>query len=248
MTTLTIKDLHVAVGGKEIVKGISLDVSTGQLVALMGPNGSGKSTLAHALLGHPAYAVTAGRILLDGEDLTGEKPDARARKGLFLSFQYPQEVEGVTIANFLRLALNARSERPVNVMEFRKVLQEKMALLEMNPDFAMRYLNVGFSGGEKKRAEILQMAVLEPAIAVLDETDSGLDIDALRVVAQGIQKVRARMGILLITHYCRILEYLTPDVVHVILDGRIAKTGGEELARELEQKGYGDFAPEIGKK
>ncbi len=248
MTTLTIKDLHVAVEGKEIVKGVSLEVSTGQVVALMGPNGSGKSTLAHALLGHPAYAVTSGRILLDGEDLTGEKPDARARKGLFLSFQYPQEVEGVTIANFLRLALNARRDPPANVLEFRKVLQEKMALLGMNPDFAMRYLNVGFSGGEKKRAEILQMAVLEPRIAVLDETDSGLDIDALRVVAQGIQKVRARMGILLITHYCRILEYLTPDVVHVILDGQIAKTGGEELARELEQKGYADFAPEIGEK
>ena len=243
MTFLEVKDLRVNIEDKEILKGISLEVDKGQVVALMGPNGSGKSTLAYALMGHPRYEITSGKIFLNGEDVTKAKPDERARKGLFLSFQYPQEISGVSVSNFLRTALNAvregRNEKPVSVMDFHKLLQEKMKLLKVDKSFALRYLNEGFSGGEKKRMEILQMAVLQPQIGILDETDSGLDIDALRTVAIGINDLKgSELGVLLITHYQRILNYITPDKVHIVMDGKIVKSGGKELALEVEEKGY----------
>ena len=243
MTFLEVKDLRVKIEDKEILKGISLEVDKGQVVALMGPNGSGKSTLAYALMGHPRYEITSGKIFLNGEDVTKAKPDERARKGLFLSFQYPQEISGVSVSNFLRTALNAvregRNEKPVSVMDFHKLLQEKMKLLKVDKSFALRYLNEGFSGGEKKRMEILQMAVLQPQIGILDETDSGLDIDALRTVAIGINDLKGQeLGVLLITHYQRILNYITPDKVHIVIDGKIVKSGGKELALEVEEKGY----------
>ncbi|MDI3298637.1 MAG: Fe-S cluster assembly ATPase SufC [Bacillota bacterium] len=240
MPTLEIRDLHVSVEGKEILKGVTLAVRGGEVHAIMGPNGAGKSTLAEALAGHPAYKVTRGEALLDGEDLLAMRPDQRARAGLFLAFQYPTEVPGVTNVNFLRTAVNARREKPYTVMEFYRLLQEKMKQLEMDPSFANRYLNEGFSGGEKKRNEILQMALLEPKIAILDETDSGLDIDALRVVSDGVNALRGpELGILLITHYQRILRYIQPDKVHVMVDGRIVLSGGRELADQLEERGYG---------
>ena len=239
MAFLEVKDLKVKIEDKEIIKGISLEVDKGKVVALMGPNGSGKSTLAYALMGHPRYEITSGKILLNGEDVTKARPDERARKGLFLSFQYPQEISGVSVSNFLRTALNAKNEKKISVMDFHKILQEKMKLLKIDKSFALRYLNEGFSGGEKKRMEILQMAVLQPKIGILDETDSGLDIDALRTVAEGINDLKgSELGVLLITHYQRILNYITPDKVHIVMDGKIVKSGGKELALEVEERGY----------
>ena len=239
---LKVENIRIAAQGKEIVKGVSLEVKPGQIVAIMGPNGSGKSTLANAIMGHPEYEVTAGKIVLDGEDLTPLSVDQRAKKGLFLSFQYPSAIEGVTISNFLRTARNAVKNITMNVIEFNNLLKEKMNLLCIDQKFISRYLNQGFSGGEKKKAEILQLAILEPSVAILDETDSGLDVDALKVVAEGITKTGTKeMGILIITHYCRILDYLKPDVVHVMLNGRIVKTGSSELAKELEKSGYAKY-------
>ena len=243
---LEIRNLHVAVDDTEILKGIDLLVKQGEIHALMGPNGSGKSTLAYALAGHPAYEPTAGQIIFDGQDLLEMEPDERSRAGLFLAFQYPVAVPGVTVANFLRQALNARQraedpdDKGISIPAFRRMLKQKMDLLNMDHKFAGRYLNEGFSGGEKKRAEILQMATLEPKIAVMDETDSGLDIDALRIVAEGALRLKEElnMGMLIITHYQRILNYIEPDRVHVMLQGRIVESGGPELALELEEKGY----------
>ncbi len=243
---LEIKDLHVAVEGKEILKGINLSIGKGEIHAIMGPNGSGKSTLANTLAGHPHYVVTSGDILYKGESIIGMSPDERARRGIFLAFQYPNSVPGVTVANFLRTALNARRKaqqdggfKPVSIPEFRKMMRERMAQLKLDESFATRYLNEGFSGGEKKRAEILQMAVLKPDIAILDETDSGLDIDGVRIVSEGVNTlVGPDLGILIITHYQRILNYIKPQFVHVLVSGRIAIEGGPELALKLEEKGY----------
>jgi Fe-S cluster assembly ATP-binding protein len=234
-----IEDLHVNVEDKEILKGVNLTVERGQVHALMGPNGSGKSTLAHTLLGYPRFQVTQGRVLLKGKDVLPLPPDERARRGMFLAFQYPVEIPGVKVRHFLRMALKASKGEEPSVTEFRKQLFEKMALLDMNRAFSERYVNEGFSGGEKKRNEILQLAMLEPEMAVLDEPDSGLDIDALRAVANGINKLAGpQMGMLLITHYQRILNYVAPHFVHVLFDGRIVRSGGMELAQELEAKGY----------
>jgi Fe-S cluster assembly ATP-binding protein len=243
---LQIEDLHVAIDGKEIVKGLSLTLDRGQKIAVMGPNGSGKSTLTYALMGHPAYQVTAGSVKLDGEELLGLPPDERARKGMFLAFQYPTAIPGVSVANFLRSALKAHRGGEVPVREFRTQLMEQFAALEIDKAFAGRYVNDGFSGGEKKRLEILQMAMLKPRVALLDETDSGLDIDALKLVSQGITRVAgADMGVLLVTHYQRILGYVKPDTVHVLMDGRIVRTGGPEFALELEEKGYDWIEKEV---
>jgi len=245
---LEIVDLHVAVDGHEILRGVSLEVCEGEVHALMGPNGSGKSTLAKTLLANPAYEVTAGTIRLRSEDVTARTTDERAARGLFLGFQHPEEIPGVSVLNFLRQALGARKGIPdMSVLEVRIALMEWTKRLGMDDQFMERYLNEGFSGGEKKRNEILQMALMEPDVAVLDETDSGLDIDALRTVAHGIEEIRAgrpELGILLITHYQRILEYLTPDVVHVLLDGRIVATGGRELAARIEAEGFESFRRE----
>jgi Fe-S cluster assembly ATP-binding protein len=249
---LVIRDLHVAVEGKEILKGINLSVGKGEIHAIMGPNGSGKSTLANTLLGHPHYVVTGGEILYKGENIVGMKPDERARRGLFLAFQYPQAVPGVTVANFLRTALNARRKanmngdfKPISIPDFRKMMRETMAKLKLDESFATRYLNDGFSGGEKKRAEILQLAILKPEIAILDETDSGLDIDGVRIVAEGVNALAGPdLGILIITHYQRILNYVKPQFVHVLVSGRIAIEGGPELALKLEEHGY-DWVKEI---
>lgn len=245
MADLTIRNLHVSIAGKEIVKGLNLTIPEGEVHAIMGPNGTGKSTLAYALMGHPSYLVTEGEVLLGDTDILALAPDARSRIGLFLSFQYPVSIPGVTVANFLRSAVNARrrAENPedkgIPIPEFRKLLKEKMAFLKMDPAFASRYLNEGFSGGEKKRAEILQMAMLKPHIAILDETDSGLDIDALRIVSEGVNALRnPELGVLVITHYQRILNYIKPDVVHVMMDGRIVESGDAELALHLEEHGY----------
>ncbi len=241
MTTLTIKDLYVSVDGIQILKGINLEIKSGEVNTIMGPNGSGKSTLAYALMGHPKYKIEKGQILLDGEDITSLSPDKRARKGLFLSFQYPQEVSGVTLANFIRTAVNSQKEKPIPVMDFKKMMDEKLALLQIDPAFGKRYLNEGFSGGEKKRAEILQLAMLQPKIAILDETDSGTDVDALKIISNGINIAakQQKMGILLITHYDRILQYIKTDKVHILVDGRIVKTGGPELAGHIDETGYG---------
>ena len=249
---LELKNLHVALeDGTEIVKGVDLSVNAGETHAVMGPNGSGKSTLAYAIMGHPAYEITDGEILLDGENIVEMGADERAQRGLFLAFQYPHAIPGVTVTSFLRSALNAlRKARageddPVAVKEFRTELLAQMEHLKVPRELAMRYLNDGFSGGEKKRVEILQMAMLKPRIAVLDETDSGLDIDALKIVAQGVKElVGPDMGALLITHYQRILNYVTPDFVHVFVDGRIVEEGGPELAHQLEAEGYEAFMPE----
>ena len=242
---LEIDDLHVAVEGKEILQGVSLAVPAGEVHALMGPNGSGKSTLAATLLGNPAYEVTGGRILFEGEDLTALPTDRRATRGLFLGFQHPEEIPGVSVLNFLRQAMSARKGiEDFSVLEVRMAVLEWAKRLGMDSRFIDRYLNEGFSGGEKKRNEILQMALMEPDFAVLDETDSGLDIDALGVVARGIEEVRSvrpELGILLITHYRRILEHLTPDAVHILLDGRIVESGGRELADRLEREGFDAF-------
>ena len=240
-----IEDLHVYVEGKEILKVVNLSVNRGEVHALMGPNGSGKSTLANALMGHPRYQVTKGRVLLNGEDVLTLSADQRARRGMFLAFQYPLEIPGVKVRHFLRMAVKAAKAQEPSVTEFRKQLFDKMAMLEMDRSFAERYLNEGFSGGEKKRNEILQLAMLEPAMAILDETDSGLDIDALRIVAGGINKLAGPdRAMLLITHYQRILSYVEPHFVHVLFDGRVVRSGGKELALELDAKGYDWIAEE----
>jgi Fe-S cluster assembly ATP-binding protein len=242
---LEIRDLHVTVEGAEILRGVSLSLAAGEIHALMGPNGSGKSTLARTLLGDPAYVVGSGAILLGGEDVTGLSTDERAARGMFLGFQHPEEIPGVSVLNFLRQAMGARKGiNDLSVLEVRMALIEWSEKLGMDERFTQRYLNEGFSGGEKKRNEILQMALLEPDVAILDETDSGLDIDALRVVGEGIEKVRTAhptLGILLITHYRKILEYLTPDRVHILLDGRVAASGGTELVDALERSGFDAF-------
>jgi Fe-S cluster assembly ATP-binding protein len=240
-----IKELHVSVEGKEILKGVDLAIKRGEVHALMGPNGSGKSTLANALMGHPLYEVTHGRVLFKGADILGLTPDERARRGLFLAFQYPTAIPGVTMVNFLRSALKAVRGEEVPVRDFRHLLKETMELLKMDESFARRYVNDGFSGGEKKRAEVLQLGILKPQMAVLDETDSGLDIDALRTVSEGVNALAGpNLGMLLITHYQRILNYIKPDFVHVLFAGRIVKSGGSELAQELEAKGYDWIAKE----
>jgi Fe-S cluster assembly ATP-binding protein len=245
--TLEIEGLRAKVEDKEILKGIDLVVRQGEVHALMGPNGSGKSTLASAVMGRPGYRITEGRILFKGQDITGLRPDQRAQLGLFLAFQYPTEIPGVSVVNFLRSAFNAVKAEQLSALAFRKRLKEKMAILGIEDAMVSRYVNQGFSGGEKKKNEVLQLAVLEPEIAVLDETDSGLDIDALRSVASGIQRlIGPTLGVLLITHYQRILNYITPDHIHVMLDGRIVLSGGPELAHDLERKGYEGLRKELG--
>jgi Fe-S cluster assembly ATP-binding protein len=244
---LKIEDLHASVDGNEILRGVDLTIHEGELHALMGPNGSGKSTLAKVIAGHPAYEVTAGSILYKGEDLLSMEVDERARQGIFMAFQYPSEIPGVTIAQFLRQAKNARTGQDVSVFQFYDDLKASMDLLDMDEKFAERHVNEGFSGGEKKRNEILQMAVLEPLLAVMDETDSGLDIDALKTVSEGVNTIHARrgeMGVLIITHYQRILNYIRPDVVHVMVRGQIVREGGPELAHELESAGYEEYREE----
>ena len=246
MKELSIEDLHIAIGDQEIVRGLSLTLPCGEVHAIMGPNGSGKSTLAKVLAGHPDYHVTKGKVLMDGENVLDSAPDERARKGLFLAFQYPSEIPGVTIANFLRAAVQARlpEGEELEATDYYAKLYEKMELLGMDRSFTSRSVNEGFSGGEKKRTEILQMAMLEPKYAVLDETDSGLDIDALKMVAHGVNSMRGpNCGILLITHYQRLLNYIVPDHVHVMVAGRIVRSGRKELALELEERGY-DWARE----
>jgi Fe-S cluster assembly ATP-binding protein len=243
---LIIRDLHVKVENREILKGLNLRVEPGKVHAIMGPNGSGKSTLAYTLMGHPNYEVTHGEVLVNGLNVLELPPNERAKIGLFLAFQYPHSIPGVTMANFLRTAVNATSEKPMPPREFRQKLREKMTLLKMNDEFAGRYVNEGFSGGEKKRAEILQMAMLEPKYAVLDETDSGLDIDALRIVADGVNALLGpRLGVLVITHYQRLLNYIKPDYVHVMVNGRIVREGGSELALELEKTGYDEYVTDL---
>ncbi len=240
---LVIEDLHASVDGTEILHGVSLTVQRGEIHALMGPNGSGKSTLANVLLGHPAYEVS-GRILYKGEDITGWRPDQRGRAGMFLAFQYPEEIAGVSVANFLRAALSNRTGVDYTVLELRLLVADAMRELGMDASFADRYLNQGFSGGERKRNEVLQLVVLRPDLAIMDETDSGLDIDALRAVAEGVQRVAGpERGFLVITHYQRLLDYLTPDVVHVFVDGRVVSSGGPDLARRIENDGYEAFRP-----
>jgi Fe-S cluster assembly ATP-binding protein len=244
---LSIENLHVEVDGNEIVKGLDLEVGKGEIHAIMGPNGSGKSTLANVLMGHPRYDVTEGFVTFEGEDVLELEPDERAKMGMFLAFQYPSEVPGVSVANFLRTAVNSVREEELSPMQMYRLLQEKMAVMRMDPKFAERYLNEGFSGGEKKRNEILQMLMLEPRLAILDETDSGLDIDALQVVARGVNEMRGPgFSAVLITHYQRILRYIEPDRVHVMLDGRLVTSGGKELAEDLEEKGYDWVRQEFG--
>ena len=250
MADLEIRNLHVSAGDKQILKGLDLAVSKGEIHALMGPNGSGKSTLANVVMGHPNLEVTEGSIHFLGEDVTEADPDERARMGLFMAFQYPVAIPGVTVTKYLRMVLNAqreeRGEEPIALKEFRKVATDAMDLMHVPREFANRYLNDGFSGGEKKRMEILQMALLKPALAVLDETDSGLDIDALRIVAQGVNAAAGPdVGVLIITHYQRILHLVEPSAVHVMWDGRIVKEGGPELVTQLEEKGYGWIKEEV---
>jgi Fe-S cluster assembly ATP-binding protein len=245
--TLEIQNLHVRTEEREILHGVDLVVKKGETHALMGPNGSGKSTLANTLMGNPNYEVTEGRILLNGDDITEADPDERAKAGLFMAFQYPATIPGVSVANFLRMAVNAKRDDPIKVKVFGAMLKDNMEILKIRREFTSRYLNEGFSGGEKKRAEILQLAMLQPEFAVLDETDSGLDIDALRVVADGVNAMRGEdRGFLIITHYTRILEYVKPDFVHILIDGRIMREGGAELASELEDKGYEWVREEVG--
>jgi len=246
-----VKNLHVSVEGQEILKGLELSMNKGEIHAIMGPNGSGKSTLANTLMGHPAYQVTAGEVWLKGQNILELSPDERSRLGLFLAFQYPSTIPGVSVANFIRTALNARQPQtdPANngngeskglpMREFRRLLKEKMEMLQMDANFSRRYLNEGFSGGEKKRMEVLQMAMLQPEIAILDETDSGLDIDAVRIVSEGVNQLMSpNLGVLVITHYQRILNYIKPQHVHILLNGQIVMSGGPELALELEERGY----------
>jgi Fe-S cluster assembly ATP-binding protein len=245
MPDLSIRNLHASIDGAEILKGLDLEMSKGEVHAIMGPNCSGKSTLAHVLMGHPAYEVTDGEVEFKGQNVLELEPDQRARLGLFLAFQYPAAIPGVTVANFLRMAVNAKrrsadgEENPIRIPEFRKLLQENMEQLKIDRSMTSRYLNDGFSGGEKKRMEMLQMAMLQPEIAILDETDSGLDIDALRIVADGVNSlIGPEMGALVITHYSRLLRYIKPDHIHVLVEGRIVRSGGPELADELESEGY----------
>lgn len=242
---LEIRNLHVSIEDKPILRGVNLTVKQGEVHALMGPNGSGKSTLSNAIMGHPAYEITAGQIIFDGEDVLDMEPDERSRAGLFLAFQYPVSIPGVTVANFLRQAINSRlkakdpESKGISIPEFVRLLRGKMDYIQLDHSFAGRYLNEGFSGGEKKRAEILQLATLEPKIAILDETDSGLDIDALRVVAEGVDKLKGPdLGVLVITHYQRMLNYIKPEFVHVMYEGRVVESGGADLALHLEEAGY----------
>ena len=249
MATLEIKDLHVEIEGKKILKGVDLTINTNEIHAIMGPNGTGKSTLAQAIMGHPKYVVTSGTITLDGEDVLEMAVDERARAGIFLGMQYPSEITGVTNADFLRSAINAKREEgdEISLMKFIRELDSKMEFLEMDEDMATRYLNEGFSGGEKKRNEILQLTMLKPKFAVLDEIDSGLDIDALKVVSKGINEMRGEdFGCLIITHYQRLLDYITPDKVHVMMQGKVVKSGGAELAHKLEEQGYDWIKEELG--
>ena len=244
---LKIEDLHIEIDGQEIVKGLDLEVFKGEIHAIMGPNGSGKSTLANVLMGHPRYEVTGGSITFQGEDVFELEPDERAKLGMFLAFQYPSEVPGVSVANFLRTAVNSVREEELSPMDMYRLLQEKMSIMQMDPKFAERYLNEGFSGGEKKRNEILQMLMLDPKLAIMDETDSGLDIDALQVVAKGVNEMKGpEFSAVIITHYQRILRYIEPDRVHVMLDGRLVTSGGKELADDLEEKGYDWVRQEFG--
>ncbi len=240
MSVLEIKNLHVSVDGKQIIKGIDITIRQGEVHVLMGPNGSGKSTLANAIMGNPRYRIDSGDVLLDGKSLLKLSPDRRAKEGLFMSFQHPAEVPGVGMMNFLRTAMNSLDgAKPIH--EFRQLVKDKMDMLRMDESFAKRHLNCGFSGGEKKRSEILQMALLNPKVSILDEPDSGLDIDALKIVSESINKFSGETGILLITHYNRMLKYITPDHVHVLVDGKIVKSGGSMLATQLEEKGYGNL-------
>jgi Fe-S cluster assembly ATP-binding protein len=250
MAELEIRNLYVSADGKEILRGLDLDVEKGRVHALMGPNGSGKSTLANAIMGHPSLEVTEGSIVFNGEEMTEADPDERARAGLFMAFQYPVAIPGVSVSKYLRMILNARrearGEAEVKIKEFAKLAQEAMELANIPKDFSSRYLNDGFSGGEKKRMELLQLALLRPEIAILDETDSGLDIDALRTVADGVNRFSGPdMGVLIITHYQRILHLVKPDAVHVMFEGRIVKEGGPELVEQLEEKGYGWIGEEV---
>lgn len=239
MNDLVIENLEVSVEGKKIIKGINLTINKGEVVALMGPNGSGKSTLASALMGHPKYKIDSGKITLNGEDITNISPDKRAKLGLFLSFQYPSEIPGVSLANFLRTAFNARQKEKMPAYRFQELLNKSMEKLKMPKEFAKRYLNDGFSGGEKKRAEILQMSILNPEIAILDETDSGLDIDALRIVSDGINSLlNPELGVMIITHYQRILNYVHPSKVYIMYDGKIIMEGKKDLVEKLEEQGY----------
>lgn len=239
MEQLIIKNLHASVDGKNILNGVNLTVKKGEVCALMGPNGAGKSTLGYVIMGHPRYTVEKGEVLWKGQNVLTLEPDERAKLGLFLSFQYPQEIPGVSVANFLRTAYNAVKKTTILPVEFVKLLREKMELLKVDPSFSRRYLNEGFSGGEKKRTEILQLAILQPEMAVLDETDSGLDITSLKVVGDGVNAIKSNnMGILIITHYQRILNYIKPDTVHVMVKGKIVKSGGSELVEQLEKEGY----------
>ncbi len=250
MSVLEVKNLHVSIENKEILKGLNLTIKTNEIHAIMGPNGAGKSTLSAAIMGDPAYEVTSGEILFDGENILALKVDERARLGLFLAMQYPSEITGITNAEFIRAAINSKYEKDedkISVMNFLKKLDKKMALLNMPEEMAERYLNEGFSGGEKKRNEILQLLMLEPTFAILDEIDSGLDIDALKVVAKGVNEMRGEnFGALIITHYQRLLNYITPDVVHIMMDGRVVKTGTAELAKQLESEGYAGISRELG--
>lgn len=249
MSVLEIKDLHVSIDDKEILKGVNLTMNTGEVHAIMGPNGTGKSTLSAAIMGNPNYTVTQGEVLLNGENILELEVDERARKGIFLAMQYPSEIPGITNAEFMRASINAKraEDDKISVMDFIKKLDEKMALLDMPEEMAERYLNEGFSGGEKKRNEILQLLMMEPTFAILDEIDSGLDIDALKVVSKGVNEMRSDdFGALIITHYQRLLNYIAPDVVHIMMDGRIVKTGDAELAKQLEAEGYAGISKELG--
>ena len=249
MSTLEVKNLHVTIDGKKILKGVNLTLKTGEIHAIMGPNGTCKSTLSEAIMGNPAYEVTEGEVLLDGQNLLELPVDERARAGLFLAMQYPAEIPGVTNAEFIRGAINARrsEDNPISIRKFLKKLDENMDFLDMSEEMADRYLNEGFSGGEKKRNEILQLMMIEPKFAILDEIDSGLDIDALKVVSKGVNKMRGpEFGSLIITHYQRLLNYIIPDVVHVMMDGRIVAQGGPELAKRLEDEGYAGLRDELG--
>lgn len=250
---LSVKDLHAEIEGKEILKGINLQVNAGEVHAIMGPNGSGKSTLSMVLAGNPAYKVTRGEAILNGENLLEMTPDVRSHKGLFLGFQYPVEIPGVSMVNFMRAAVNAKrkynGEPPIGATDFLKMMREKRAIVELDNKLASRSVNEGFSGGEKKRNEIFQMAVLEPKLSILDETDSGLDVDALRIVAEGVNKLRTnKNATIVITHYQRLLDYIKPDVIHILYKGRIVYTGGPELALEIEEKGYDWIKAEVDKK
>lgn len=241
--SLQIENLHVSIEGKEILKGVSLDIEPGKIYALMGPNGSGKSSLSYALAGHPKYQVTEGKISFEGEEITNASPDERAQKGLFLSFQYPKSIPGVTLSNFLRAAYKAIKKEEIRVFDFQKILKAKMEKLQIPKSFMKRFVNEGFSGGEKKKAEILQALILDPKVIIMDETDSGLDVDALKIVAEGVKTLAGPdTSVILITHYFKILEYLTPDIVHVLKNGELVATGGSELAENIEKNGFDQFA------